>query len=119
MQDQAGRSLPSWMGGETVAVDETILSRSGVPTFSYPDTAARAAADLGFPVVLKLHSETITHKAEVGGVRLNLRSTLEVKTAFRAIRRSVSEKAGDSQFAGVIVQPMCAGGYELIPKMSR
>jgi len=66
-------------------------------------------------VVLKLHSFTITHKTDVGGVRLNLASEAAVREAFRAIQASVSEKAGPDHFAGVSVQPMViAEGYELI-----
>ena len=144
--------LASWMGGVDVAAGEEILNRANIPTFPYPDTAARAfnymwrysynlkglyetpslpedsadwtpdrklvdeiiqkrarrrphhpdrvriqagagaygiptaqtiiAADagaaveaaeqIGYPVVLKLYSETITHKTDVGGVQLNL-----------------------------------------------
>jgi len=79
------------------------------------DEAATAAAAIGFPVVLKLHSFTITHKTDVGGVQLNLASEAAVRNAFRAIQASVSEKAGPQHFAGVSVQPMIiAEGYELI-----
>jgi acetyltransferase len=66
-------------------------------------------------VVLKLHSETITHKTDVGGVQLNLRTPAGVARAWRAIERSVSEKAGAEHFLGVTVQPMVdLQGYELI-----
>jgi acetyltransferase len=51
-----------------------------------PDAAVGAAKTLGFPVVLKLLSETITHKSDVGGVKLNLNSEAEVRNAFREIR---------------------------------
>lgn len=187
--------LASWMGGVEVAVGETILNAAGVPTFNFPDTAARAfnfmwrysynlrgiyetpvltddpaagseagrkthamvaqarnrgrtllteyeskqilaqygiptvetqvarsedeAADLatkiGFPVVLKLHSETITHKTEVGGVKLNLTGAPAVREAYRAIESSVAERAGAGHFLGVTVQRMVkVTGYELI-----
>ena len=79
------------------------------------DLAAAAALDIGFPVVLKLNSPTITHKTDVGGVKLNLRNETAVREAFRAIRASVTEKAGAQHFAGVTVQPMVSTeGYELI-----
>jgi acetyltransferase len=65
--------------------------------------------------VLKLFSETITHKTDVGGVALNLLDAEAVHTAFRKIQRSVAEKAGEGNFLGVTVQPMVKlGGYELI-----
>jgi acetyltransferase len=79
------------------------------------DEAARKADEIGYPVVLKLHSETITHKTDVGGVKLNLHSSGEVATAFEEIRSSVTQKAGAEHFLGVTVQPMAKlEGYELI-----
>src|SRR5499427_8427904 len=187
--------IASWMGGDGVAEGTAILNTAGIPTFSYPDTAARAftymwrytynlrglyetpalieggepgiearkkvtdvvqqtrrdgrtmlnefeakkllaaygipivetraaegeeqaaaiAADIGYPVALKLLSNTIAHKTDVDGVRLNLGSEDEVRGAFHAIRNSVTEKAGAQHFAGVTVQPMIRrDGYELI-----
>ena len=49
------------------------------------------AQEIGFPVVLKLLSETITHKTDVGGVKLNLGDAEAVRSAFRAIRESVAK----------------------------
>lgn len=186
--------LASWSGGKEVAAGEAILNRAGIPTFEYPDDAARAftymwhstdnlralyetpvlpddalgapdrvsaramlkavresgrtllteaeskqllaaygipttpmlvarsaeeaaaqAEKLGFPVVLKLHSETISHKTDVGGVQLNLKDAAAVKAAYQAIQQSVTEKAGREHFLGVTVQPMVKlEGYELI-----
>jgi acetyltransferase len=186
--------LASWMGGNSVAAGEAVLNSAGIPTFPYPDTAARAftymwrytynlrglyetptlaepseenaarnqveqfiqnarshgrvllneleskqllslygiptvethaaasedeaaklASELGFPVVLKVLSETITHKTDVGGVKLNLRDESAVRSAYRAIQSSVAEKAGLKQFSGVTVQPMVRfDGYDLI-----
>src|SRR5208337_4748246 len=69
----------------------------------------------GYPVVLKLYSETITHKTDVGGVRLNLGDAQAVREAFGKIQSSVAEKAGAQHFQGVAVQPMVRlDGYELI-----
>ena len=68
-----------------------------------------------YPIVLKLYSLTITHKADVGGVQLNLRDPNAVKAAFQAIKPSVNEKVGAEHFQGVTVQPMVKlDGYELI-----
>jgi acetyltransferase len=188
--------LASWMGGVDVAAGEEILNRANIPTFPYPDTAARAfnymwrysynlkslyetpdmpeesaswtpdrklvgnivkrardenrsiltefeskqllaaygiptaqtiiatdaaaamkAADqIGYPVVLKLYSETITHKTDVGGVQLNLGSAEAVDRAFQAIQTSVTAKVGAQHFQGVTVQPMVKlkDAYELI-----
>jgi acetyltransferase len=77
--------------------------------------AVKQAARLGFPVVLKLYSKTITHKSDVGGVQLNLRTASAVRRAWTAIETSVSKKAGQEHFLGVTVQPMIKlEGYELI-----
>ena len=55
---------------------------------------------IGFPVVLKLHSEAITHKTDVGGVQLNLQNGEDVASAFEKIRKSVQAKAGDLSPSG-------------------
>lgn len=98
-----------------------LLSLYGIPTVktilaASEDEAAAQADAIGFPVVIKLHSETITHKTDVGGVRLNIRNANEARNAFRQIRASVIEKTNDaSNFQAVTVQPMVSlEGYELI-----
>jgi len=188
--------LASWMGGKDVEEGEHILNAAGIPTFPYPDTAARVfsqmwryadnlrslyetpvpsanAADLasgrakahaliesvkksgrtilteaeskellacyhiptvitkiakteaeaaalakeiGFPTVLKLYSETITHKTDVGGVQLNLKDEADVRRAFNDIKTACTEKAGAQHFQGVTVQKMIklGDGYEII-----
>ena len=187
--------LASWMGGSSIAEGEALLNAGGIPTFPFPDTAARTftsmwryqynlralyetpvlagsselnesaraqaeklisdarrrghvllnefeskqllslygiptvetqiarsedeavsrAKKIGYPVVLKIFSETITHKTDVGGVQLNLANEAAVRNAYEAIRTSVTEKAGAHHFGGVTVQPMAKlDGYELI-----
>jgi len=97
-----------------------ILSLCGIPTVEThlaltPEEAAVFANQIGFPVVLKLHSATITHKTDVGGVQLNLADGPAVKAAFKEISDSVSAKAGPGNFLGVTVQPMVRRqGYELL-----
>lgn len=69
---------------------------------------------IGYPVVLKLLSQTITHKTDVG-VQLNLGDPDSVRRSYRTIKSSVEEKAGPDHFLGVSVQPMLKlKGYELI-----
>ena len=76
------------------------------------DEAVTAADALGYPVVLKLHSETVTHKSDRGGVRLNLRDADAVRAAFTAIKEEFEK---DNSFNGVTVQPMVkSSGFELI-----
>ena len=187
--------LASWMGGASVEKGTEFLNREGIPTFPYPDTAAKAftylhqynqhlaglyetpaitpdehladqkfaaeqligdvrrqgrtildesesksllslygiptvqtivalseshaidaAARIGYPVVLKLFSKTITHKTDVGGVKLSLRDEAAVRAAFAEIRESVTKHGSAQDFQGVTVQPMISfkDGYELI-----
>jgi acetyltransferase len=184
--------LASWMGGAEVAAGTSVLNGAGIPTFDYPDDAARAftnmwrytynlrgiyetpeladdadvdrdraerivagvrdagrtiltefeskallsaygiptvqtevarsadeavelAEDFGYPVVLKLDSNTITHKTDVGGVRLNLVDAEEVQQAYEEMERSISEGFSPEDFAGTTVQPMVSlEGYEII-----
>lgn len=81
----------------------------------HPEEAAEIAKQMGFPIVIKLFSQTITHKTDVGGVKLNLKSPEEVIRAFKEIQFAVSEKVGKEHFEGVTVQHMVKhAGYELI-----
>jgi acetyltransferase len=111
---EAGRSIL------TEYESKRLLAAYGIPTVrteiarTWPETVAKAQ-EIGYPVVLKLHSETITHKTDVGGVKLNLLKDTEVEIAFDEIKRSVTEKKGAEHFQGVTVQPMSTlEGYELI-----
>jgi len=75
--------------------------------------AVQVATSLGSTVVLKLYSEKVTHKTDVGGVKLNLRSEDEVRRAYFEIENGVREMPG--AFLGVVVEPMVqTDGYELI-----
>jgi acetyltransferase len=99
-----------------------ILAAYDIPTVATviatsADQAVEVAQTLGYPVVLKLHSDTITHKTDVGGVKLNLGDDKAVRAAYRAISTAVLAHAPhDPQaFLGVTVQPMVdLNGYELI-----
>ncbi len=77
---------------------------------------ARAAADkIGYPVVIKINSRTITHKTDVGGVVLNLNDGAAVEAAYRSIEANVARLHSPSDFQGVSVQPMVKlQGYEII-----
>lgn len=80
------------------------------------DEAVKCARAIGYPVVLKVYSEKIVHKTEVGGVRLELRNARAVTEAFKAIKASTEVKAGPDSFLGVLVAPMVTdrSGYELV-----
>lgn len=111
---QAGRSILS------EHESKVILTRQGIPSVethlaSTVDEAVIAAAHLGYPVALKLHSHTITHKSDVDGVCLNVCTEAGVREAWSGIRQSVTEKAGPGHFLGVTVQSMVRfDGLELI-----
>lgn len=91
-----------------ISVAQTYVAKSR-------EEAISKASMLTYPVVLKLFSETITHKSDVGGVKLNLKNAEAVKQAFEEIRSSVSALLGSHHFQGVTVQPMVkTDGFELI-----
>ena len=93
-----------------------LLQAYGIPTVTTElatsaATAVALAEQIGYPVVLKLHSHTITHKTDVGGVKLNLTDSGAVYSAYEEI--AAIGEPGD--FLGVTVQPMVTRrGYELI-----
>jgi acetyltransferase len=130
---QPGRSTPvsraddlikkARLAGRTLLTEvesKQVLDGYGIKTvethvaFTEED-AVKRAEEVGYPVVLKLFSETLTHKSDVGGVQLDLRNATAVRQAWRHIHTSVTEKAGQQHFLGVTVQPMVKrDGYEVI-----
>jgi acetyltransferase len=74
--------------------------------------AQAKASEIGYPVVLKLISDSITHKSDIGGVRLNIENEKQVASAFAKIEQAAHEAGGD--FQGVLIQPMLEGGQEVI-----
>jgi acetyltransferase len=79
------------------------------------DEAVLRARLLNYPVVLKLNSTSITHKTDVGGVKLNLNSEEEVRQAFDQIYNNLVKLNLSKHFDGVTIQPMIKmNGYELI-----
>lgn len=110
--------------GRTILTEyesKRVMDAYGIPTVQtvVADSAEKAAAiaeQIGFPVVVKINSETITHKSDVGGVKLNLRTPAAVEAAYLAIESAVAAKYRPSDFAGVTVQPMLdlSEAYELI-----
>jgi acetyltransferase len=111
----AGRTLlteaetKELLAAYAIPVVETLVADS-------ESAAVKCAGRVGYPVALKLYSETLTHKSDVGGVQLGLGDEDRVRNAYRAIEASVTVKAGRASFQGVTVQPMVPldGGYELI-----
>jgi acetyltransferase len=100
---------------------KALLSAYGIPV-TMPelarneDEAVELAKNLGFPVVLKIHSPDITHKTDVGGVVVGIITEEGVRHAFRQILTSVREKAPKARIEGITVQRMvsAAQGVEMI-----
>lgn len=112
---EAGRTLM------TEYESKQLLASYGIPIVETrvaktEDEAVAAAEALGFPVVLKLFSETVTHKTDVGGVQLSIRTPLGMRQAYQTIRDNVTRRLGGEHFLGVTVQPMISNenGYEVI-----
>ena len=97
-----------------------IIAAYGIPTVETriartEEAAVKEAEALGYPVVLKVYSRSVSHKSEGGGVQLGLRGAATVRRAFRKIRESMLGLHDAKDFLGVTVQPMVAhDGFELI-----
>ncbi len=105
--------------GRTILTEfesKQILRAYGIPVVETrlalsEDDAAREANALGYPVALKLHSGTITHKTDVGGVQLYLTDEAAVRRAYAAIAASVRERAGcGAPVPGALNETGCSGG---------
>jgi acetyltransferase len=79
-----------------------------------PDGAAALAPSVGFPLAMKIVSPDITHKTDVGGVRLGLRSADEVREAAEAMLARVRAERPGARIDGVLLQPMAPAGKELL-----
>ncbi|HXZ37686.1 MAG TPA: acetate--CoA ligase family protein, partial [Thermodesulfobacteriota bacterium] len=85
----------------------------GVPV-SDEKEAVQAARQLGFPVAMKVISQEISHKSDVGGVQLNLRSEAGVADAYQDMLRRIRQEYPQAKIEGVLIQSMVTGGRELI-----
>ncbi len=83
--------------------------------------AVIAAETLGFPVALKIASPDITHKSDVGGVKINIMSAADVQIAFREITEAAKESLPDAKIDGVTVEKMVSvtDGRELLVGVTR
>ena len=108
--------------GELEALE--LLAAYGIPVAESrlavsPEEAARIAAELGFPVVLKAVSPELVHKTDVGGVRVGLTTPVEVATAAAEMAYAVTRALPHAHLTGLLVQRMVTGGRETIVGMSR
>jgi acetyltransferase len=106
------RAAP-WLEAYGIRCARTILAAT-------PEAARAAAARLGGPVAVKIVSRAISHKTDVGGVRVGLRSPAEVAEATVAILGAVAAARPEAHLDGVLVQEMAEpGGFELLLGMVR
>lgn len=109
-------SAPVWLDSDEIS---DLFSAYGIRFASSrialsAQEAVEAAERIGYPVAVKLFSPTITHKTDVGGVMLNLKSAKEVIDAFNQISKNIEKISRSSEMKGVTVQKMLSGGVELI-----
>lgn len=105
----------------TESVSKAFLEAYGIPV-SKPflartaDQAVEIAKRVGFPVVMKIHSPQITHKTDVGGVKLNLATESAVREAFEQMTQRAAERRPDAQIIGCTIQKMVSypNSFELI-----
>ena len=100
-----------------------LLAAAGVPVIearlaSTRDEAVALAGELGYPVALKVVSAQISHKSDVGGVKLDLAGADAVREAFDAIGKAAHAAAPEATVDGVSVQRMAEPGVEVIVGMT-
>jgi len=96
-----------------------LLAYYGLPTpkealVNDPAAAARAAEELGYPVVLKIVSQDLPHKTESDAVRLNLRDAATVRTAGEELLAGVKARFPQARVRGLLVQEMILGAREML-----
>ncbi|MEW5828024.1 MAG: acetate--CoA ligase family protein, partial [Chloroflexota bacterium] len=101
-----------------------LVAAYGIPTAPVElarnaDEAARLAAELGFPLVMKIASPDILHKSDVGGVMLGLGSAEAIRLAYTQMMERVAAAAPQAKIEGVLLQRMVPDGQEVIVGMVR
>jgi acetate---CoA ligase (ADP-forming) len=96
-----------------------LLAAAGIPVIPERlvrsrEAAVQAAAEIGFPVVMKIVSADIAHKTEVGGVALDLRSPAEVGATYNTMLTHVTQSMPSARIDGVLIAPMISGGVDTI-----
>jgi acetyltransferase len=83
------------------------------------DQAVAAAQKAGFPVVMKVVSQDVVHKSDVGGVRVGLQTPQQVEDAFDLMMLRIPNLVPGARIDGVLVEEMKSGGREVILGMTR
>lgn len=97
----------------------SLLKAYGIPVAPFrfvtnQEEAHRAAADLGYPVALKISSPEVVHKTTVKGVRLGIRDAKELDLQYEDMIREVTQKVPKARIDGVLIQPMVTEGKEIL-----
>ena len=103
---------------------KALLSEAGIPVIETKLATSRKEAvvmskKLGFPVALKIVSPDITHKSDVGGVKLGLKTSKQVEVAYDEIISAAKQKYPKAIIDGVSVQKMARSGTEVIVGMTK
>ena len=96
-----------------------ILKAYGIPTVGTAITktledTVKAAEEIGYPLVMKIVSPQISHKSDVGGIKLNLNNADDVKAAYEDMMENIPKKEPHATLEGVQLQKMLSGGKEVI-----
>lgn len=113
----AGERLPPGVIPEYAA--KKLLAGAGIPVPRAAlakdlNDAQRAAAQIGYPVVLKAQSAALSHKSDVGGVVLGIADDASLANAWRKLHADIANARADLQLDGVLVEAMARPGVELI-----
>jgi len=103
---------------------KAVLAEIGIPVTKTQLAATSAdavklASELGYPVVLKILSNDVVHKSDVGGVKVGLRDAKEVEAAYDEIIANVTKAQPTAHIDGVSVQPQARAGTEVVLGMSK
>ena len=98
----------------TLPESRDVLDYIGIPLNKFGeasdlDAVLRLGKEMGYPVVMKIVSEHITHKTDVGGVKVNIGSERELQEAYEDMMRSVRDKCPDAKIDGVSLEEMVKG----------
>ena len=102
----------------------TLLDAYGIPLVKgyfadNPEKAIQISIGMGFPVVLKIVSEQVLHKSDVGGIFINLRTEDDVRKGYDEIRDNLNKYSPSAKLLGVMVEKMAAANQEFIIGMKR
>ena len=100
-----------------------ILHEAGIPVArtvlaTTADEAVHHAGEIGYPIVMKIVSQDISHKSDIGGVKIGLEDDAQVRAAFKEIIANAQAAVPGANIAGVAVQQMAPSGTEVIVGMT-